>query len=379
MSDREVTKTLRLSEKDICQVMQDLDSSGGVRPIEAKRCYKRWNLRGTVAVLAIVDEHGNRRNYAVEPRDLSSSGMGALHGTFLHPGTLCTVGLRRLDGTAASIRAEVVRCRLIRSGVHELGVRFEERINPMEFIATDLEQSFQYERVDLDSLSGTVMLVVENRVEQRLLASHFSGSGLDFLYASRGEDACAMLTESPSLVFVDHAVEDWSGIELLRRLREAGAMTPIVLLSADRWRHVRETAIDAGADDVLMKPVSRELLWQATAEYLERRSGEGEDASVHYVVVSAAHVGVELALLEEYVEELSRLGGEIGAALDGMDTESLRKRALDLHGTANGFGFGAVGRRAEELLTALTKGEEEQVKLAGDLLRELCGRCRAVA
>lgn len=378
MSERGVLKTLRLSPDEMARVMNDLDHASSPQA-EVKRSYRRWRFRGTLAVISITNEHGSRTNYAVEPRDLSSTGMGVIHGSFIHPRTVVQVGLRKLDGGVASLRAEVVRCRMLSAGVYEVGIRFEDRIDPMDVIASDQEQVFQNERVELGDLEGVILFICGNRVEQRLMAHHFAGSNVDLVYARRGDEACAMLEDQPSLIFVDHAVDDWGGVALLSRLREAGASCPIVLMSADRWTHIRDEAMDAGADDVLMKPLPEALLHQATAEYLEKRAGGAEDAgSVHFTVVSAAGVGVELDLLEDFVNDLRDQASEIASAAEKGDMEMLRRRALEVRGSAKDFGFATVSERADDLLNAIAKNQEGMIESTAARLCERCERCKAV-
>ena len=379
MSSKRIFKTLRMSPDEMSRVMSEMDRAGATPPADVKRAYRRWRLRGTVAVLSLFNDHGERSNFAVEPRDLSSTGMGMLHGTFLHPGTRCCVGLRRLDGSAASIRAEIVRCSLVKAGVYEVGLIFEDRVDPMSFVASDMEQTFQNERVDLEDLRGTVLHVCESRVEQQMLAHQFKGSHLDLIFARAGCEAESMLDESPGLIIVDHAVEDWGGLFVVARLRELGVVVPILFFSADKWSHVRESALEAGADDVLIKPIDRKLLHQATAEYLEKRIGDEKQGSIHYTVVSAGTVGVDLDLLESFVTDLRECAVEIEECLQRGELDRMRKRTLEVRGRAKDFGFDTVARWADELLSAISMGEDDAIYTSAARLREMCGRCKAVA
>ncbi len=63
----------------------------------------------------------------------------------------------------------------------------------------------------------------------------------------------------------DAAIVDWEmpkldGIEMVRRFRDAGGFTPILVLTAKTTTVEKETGLDAGADDYLTKPFAlREL------------------------------------------------------------------------------------------------------------------------
>ena len=93
-------------------------------------------------------------------------------------------------------------------------------------------------------------------------AVHNGADALD--YASEGDyDA----------VILDVMMPKMNGIEVLRRLREDGVATPIMMLTAKAQKDDRVEGFDAGADDYLPKPFAPdELLSRVRA--LLRRSGD---------------------------------------------------------------------------------------------------------
>lgn len=79
---------------------------------------------------------------------------------------------------------------------------------------------------------------------------------------------------SPAVVIVDMVMPVMGGLEVIRRLREnpQTATVPIVMLSSIDDPHVKAEALDAGADDYLIKlPDARELVARLRA--LIRRAG----------------------------------------------------------------------------------------------------------
>ena len=73
----------------------------------------------------------------------------------------------------------------------------------------------------------------------------------------------------PSLVLLDVALPDISGLEVLRRLKAdpATKAIPVVIVTALRDQIVQE-AIDGGASGTLLKPFKREELIQAVNSLL---------------------------------------------------------------------------------------------------------------
>ncbi len=380
MADRKIVQTLRQSAEELRAIDAELDAVTADSGASAKRHLKRWKFPAGVAIVSIADEHGNRTDFVVSPRNISGSGFGALHGGFLHPGMSCCVGLRRLDGSVAVIKGSIARCRHIKGNLHEIGIRFEESISPGKFMPFE-DQVFQREHVDLTELRGTVLVVVQSPVEQRLIAHHFKKSNLDILFAPDVLTAIGMLDEQPDIVIVDHAVGDWQGVEAIRELRENGITKPVLLQTVEKGRSLRDRAIEAGADEVLMKPCPPELLHQAVAEFIEMGStGRSVGSSVHFVVSSAHETGVELDILEEFLRGLSALIDELSGAAKSEANELVKRRSLELRGTAESLGFLKLGESVDEVLQALACGQSgAEVEAAVDRLRGVATRCRAVA
>ncbi|MGN6608117.1 MAG: response regulator transcription factor [Jatrophihabitans sp.] len=66
----------------------------------------------------------------------------------------------------------------------------------------------------------------------------------------------AIVDHRPDLVVLDLSLPGVSGLDLLRRLREAGDRTPVVVLSGRSGEGDRILGLDLGADDYLVKPFS---------------------------------------------------------------------------------------------------------------------------
>src|SRR6202008_4028810 len=73
--------------------------------------------------------------------------------------------------------------------------------------------------------------------------------------AADGREALDLLAESRlDAVVLDVAMPGIDGLEVCRRLREAGDRTPVLMLTARDSVDDRVTGLDAGADDYLVKP-----------------------------------------------------------------------------------------------------------------------------
>ena len=87
----------------------------------------------------------------------------------------------------------------------------------------------------------------------------------------------AIQLRAPNAIILDLQLPDIDGLEVCRRIRQAGDVTPILMLTARDAVNDRVEGLDAGADDYLVKPFDlAELLARLRA--LLRRRGAGDGA-----------------------------------------------------------------------------------------------------
>jgi len=100
-------------------------------------------------------------------------------------------------------------------------------------------------------------------------------------------------TGSYSGLILDIMMPGMDGITVLRRLREGGVTTPVLVLTAKTLLGDRITGYDAGADDYLEKPfVTSELLSRVRA--LLRRSGSFTPERIVFGTAALDGVSYEL-------------------------------------------------------------------------------------
>ena len=128
----------------------------------------------------------------------------------------------------------------------------------------------------------TAILVVEDDVPTRtFLADNLTADGYYMLVAGTLRDALRTLEyHRLDLAIVDLGLPDGSGLELLRKVREAGgaagrldARLPLLVLSGRAGETDRVRGFERGCDDFLVKPFSYGELRLRLAALL-RRTGE---------------------------------------------------------------------------------------------------------
>ena len=112
-------------------------------------------------------------------------------------------------------------------------------------------------------MSGTILLVDDDPVQRRLLEAMVRRFGYAAIVTDGGEAALAALTqgrERIDLVILDLVMPEVDGLAVLRRMRESGIATPVVVQTAHGSIEAVVTAMRAGAVDFVVKPVGAERL-----------------------------------------------------------------------------------------------------------------------
>jgi two-component system, OmpR family, response regulator QseB len=119
-----------------------------------------------------------------------------------------------------------------------------------------------------------LLLVEDTRRLAESLERGFREEGMTVERAATGREALAALAvvPPPELVILDLGLPDVNGVDVLVRARRDGYRGPILVLTARDAVQSRVEALDAGADDYVIKPAAFAELC-ARVRALARRSG----------------------------------------------------------------------------------------------------------
>jgi two-component system response regulator PhoP len=127
------------------------------------------------------------------------------------------------------------------------------------------------------------LLVVEDEITLCEQIQHYlAGKGFAVDVAHSGSDGYFMGTEYPvDAAVIDIGLPDFSGIELIKRLRKNKITLPILILTArSRWQEKVE-GLEAGADDYLVKPFHYEELLARINALIRRSAGVAHPVLSH--------------------------------------------------------------------------------------------------
>ena len=119
------------------------------------------------------------------------------------------------------------------------------------------------------------LLIAEDEIDlAEALTAFFEKNQFTVEAVYNGADAYDYAREGGyDAIILDVMMPRMNGIEVLRRLRDEGLSTPIMMLTAKAQKDDRVEGFDAGADDYLPKPFAPDELL-ARVRALLRRAGE---------------------------------------------------------------------------------------------------------
>jgi DNA-binding response OmpR family regulator len=123
--------------------------------------------------------------------------------------------------------------------------------------------------------TGCVLVIDDDDGVRRLLRTVFSAKELTVLEAESGTDAERRVAERrPDAIIIDLNAAETRGLELLRRLRRRSELEPVPVVLITPLPIDTDTApnqaLEAGADDVVIKPFGVTDLQQRVLRLLEQ-------------------------------------------------------------------------------------------------------------
>jgi len=135
----------------------------------------------------------------------------------------------------------------------------------------------------LSMYSKTILLVDDSPLFIRLAKDCLRREQVYLLTATNGPDAvAAVMNEKPDLVFMDLYMPGGDGDEACKKIKSDDRLkaTPIVIMtSSDNPIHMAR-CLTAGCDEIIHKPLTRELLLETCKKYLKFPGWSGKRTKI---------------------------------------------------------------------------------------------------
>lgn len=116
-------------------------------------------------------------------------------------------------------------------------------------------------------------------MNRRVVKDMLDVAGATMAEAESAEEGLALLDANRyDILLVDLRMPGMDGMTAIRHIRarnDAKARVPIIVVTADAAADLRDRCLEAGADDVLFKPVAMDALFNAMGRVLAKDASEG--------------------------------------------------------------------------------------------------------
>jgi DNA-binding response OmpR family regulator len=180
-----------------------------------------------------------------------------------------------------------------------------------------------------DSL-GRILIVDDEKPVLDVLSEYIQSQGYATHTASGGAEALAVVErERPDLVLLDLRMPDIDGLEVLRRLRQAGPRPAVIMVTANEDLALARETLKSGAFDYVAKPFDFQYLDRVVAAAMVEAESGSDSASAFAVDKTEPCRALALAVFRA-VRSMSADGrGATGARLESAALALARERSAN--------------------------------------------------
>src|SRR5713226_6397236 len=164
-----------------------------------------------------------------------------------------------------------------------------------------------------------VLVVDDGAANRELIQAYLSGIDCEVRFAVDGLSALAAIeSDAPDLVLLDVQMPGVNGYEVCRRIKAMprGRLIPVVMITALNQIDDRITALEAGADDFMSKPVERaELVARVRSALRLKAQYNMLDGAEQVIFALAAAVEAKDSLTERHTQRVGESARHLGRRL----------------------------------------------------------------
>lgn len=246
------------------------------------------------------------------------------------------------------------------------------------------EESLTAKKTTDFTLHGKILLVEDSVDSQRLISYFLTRAGAEVEIAENGKIACrkaqeALKKQEPyAIILMDIQMPIMDGYTATSFLRSKGYTGTIIALTAYGMLEERKKCLHAGCDDVIVKPIEREVFLSVVQSYLEHKKADRTPARITSPLYSIYADDPEMSeLIAGFIYQLPNRIGALRSALHLNDIKTIKLFAHQLRGTAGSYGFPQITEIATRLerLCDENATKEEIIPVAEELIA-LCAHVK---
>lgn len=187
--------------------------------------------------------------------------------------------------------------------------------------------------------SPRVLVVDDDAINRKLLETFLLSLNYQVFKATNGEEALHIVNKTAiDLILLDAIMPGMDGFEVCRRLKahDSTRLIPVIMLTALGGQDTKLEGIEAGADDLIVKPPNRAELMARTKSLLRVKSLNDSLANVENLLVSLANaIEARDIYTQGHVKRVANLAHALGSKM-GLSSKQLK--ALKLGGILHDIG-----------------------------------------
>jgi PAS domain S-box-containing protein len=251
----------------------------------------------------------------------------------------------------------------------------------------------------------SILVVDDNDVNADVAVAMLQSLGCDPYWVESGADALEqMKNRHYDLVFMDCHMPEMDGYQTTKFFREwennvkdQQSRQPIVALTAKAMQEEKNRCLDAGMDDLLSKPITKENIYKMTARWVENGGNSISKQETSSIVASVQNETAQFAqeelltldkkiletfkrdlgfgfekLIQKFVNRLPSRVEEIQTAIDAENMKQIHDAGHKLKGMGRQYGAMALAHLCHTLEDAAIDGDMKQVaQLLTDIMQEV--------
>ena len=217
-----------------------------------------------------------------------------------------------------------------------------------------------------------ILIAEDNPINQKVLLSLLSGSGIELVMANDGQEALDILENDTNflMILMDVHMPRVDGFQATRSIRENPKYDHIlvVALSGDTATDDIQKMKNAGMSEQLEKPLRMESLYKIIYAYAGKETGKDELAEGVMIKNLDVDKGLQTCggdenfyreILSEVIADYANSSDRLGELLRSNNLQAASALLLDIIGVAENIGAHPLGEIASSMKLALGDTDEK--------------------
>jgi len=374
----------RLAEQQRAAEADSAGRRGGKKNATPQRQYARLRVDAPNTIVELTQPSGASARFSVVPRNISTYGLGFIHGQFIHEQTRVNLALPARGGELVGMTGLIVRCRHVTGLIHEVGVMFDEPVDVRRFVAPEEadEETIQREQArafaekqeDVEArtpLSGEVLVVECRQSVREGLARSLREIGLNATLAANPDEADQAIRRGGwDVAIVGRSVDQTPAADLIRRWRDGGLAAPIFVLAPEGDPKMEAEVTAVGGAGLIDEAIDPRPLRRTLSAILQPADIAPADETIHSQLADDENMR---PMIEQFVEGLTDVSKRMERSLEREDFDSLSRVVTMLKSAGESYGYPQVREAFEKLESLLGRQDrdEREVKSAVQTVNEL--------